>query len=58
MENLCHADMKYKKSGKTIIIADEVDISRDEEGNFIMLKGSIIQEDNDKCECTINRVSK
>ena len=39
MENLCPADMKYKKSGETIIIVDKVNISRDREGNFIMLKG-------------------
>lgn len=44
-KNLCHADIKHKKSRETIIISDKVDFPRDREQNFIMLKGSIIQED-------------
>lgn len=44
-EGKTYAISKYKKFEDTVIIADKIDILRDGEGNFIILRGSIIQED-------------
>ena len=48
MENIFHAD--GKKAGVTILISDKVDlkikkITRDKKGHYIMIKGSIQEED-------------
>ena len=48
--NIFHANGKQKKGGVTILIADKIDlkvkkITRDKEGHYIMIKGSIQEED-------------
>ena len=45
-----HANGNQKKSGGTILISDRIDlkikkITRDKEGQYIMIKGSIQEED-------------
>ena len=45
-----HANWKQKKAGVAIIISDKTDlkikkITRDKEGHYIMIKGSIQEED-------------
>ena len=49
-KNIFHANGKQKKAGIAILIADEIDleikkITRDKEGHYIMIKGSIQEED-------------
>ena len=49
-KNILHANGKQKKAGVAILISDEVDlkikkIARDKEGHYIMIKGSIQEED-------------
>ena len=48
-KNIFHANEKQKKAGVAIIISEKVDlkikkITRDKEGHYIMIKGSIQQE--------------
>ena len=49
-KNIFHADGKQKKAGVTILISDKVDlkikkITRVKKGHYIMIKGSIQEED-------------
>ena len=50
MENIFHANGNQKKAGVAILISDKTDfktktVIRDKEGRYIMVKGSIQQED-------------
>ena len=48
-KNIFHANGKQKKPGVAILISDKIDlkrkITRDKEGYYIMIKGSIQEED-------------
>ena len=48
-ENIFHANGKQKKTGIAIFISDKINlkikITRDKEGHYIMIKGSIQEED-------------
>ena len=49
-KNLFHANGKQNKAGVVILISDKIDlniktITRDKEGHYIMIKGSIQEED-------------
>ena len=51
-KNIFHVNGKQKKAGVTILISDKIDlkiekITRDNEGYYIMIKGSIQEEDID-----------
>jgi len=48
-KNIFHANGEQKKAGVTILISDKIDlkikkITRDKEGHYIMIKGSIQKE--------------
>ena len=50
MKNIFHANGKQKKAGVAILIPDKIDlkikkITRDKEGHYTMIKGSIQEED-------------
>ena len=50
MENIFHANGDQKKAGVAILISDKIDfeikaVKRDKEGHYIMIKGSIQEED-------------
>ena len=49
MENIFHANRKQKKAGVAILISDKTDlkikITRGKQGHYIMIKGSIQEED-------------
>ena len=49
-KNIFHANGKQKKAGVSILISDKIDlkikkITRDKKGHYIMIKGSIQEED-------------
>ena len=49
-ENIFHANGKQKKAGAAILISDKIDLKikkniRDKEGHYIMIKGSVQEED-------------
>ena len=49
-KNISHANGKQQKAGVAILIADKIDlkvkkITRDKEGHYIMIKGSIQEKD-------------
>ena len=49
-KNISHADGKQKKAGVAILISDKIDlkikkITRDKEGHYIIIKGSVLEED-------------
>ena len=49
-KNIFHANGKKNKAGVAILISDNIDlkirkITRDKEGHYIMIKGSIQEED-------------
>ena len=62
-KNISHANGKQKKSGIEILISDKIDlkvkITIDKEGHYIMIKGSIQEEDITNCKylCTQHRSS-
>ena len=49
LKNIFHANRKQKKAGVAILISDKIDLkiktTRDKEGHYIMIKGSIQEED-------------
>ena len=50
MKNIFHANGKQKKAGVAVLISDKIDlkikkITRDKEGHYVMIKGSIREED-------------
>ena len=49
-EKIFHANVEQKKAGVTIVISEKIDfqikaVKRDKEGHYIMIKGSIQEED-------------
>ena len=49
-KNILHTNGKQKKAGVAILVSDKIDlkikkITRDKEGHYIMIKGSIQEED-------------
>ena len=48
-KNILHANGKQKKTGVAILISDKIDlkinVTRDNEGHYILIKGSIQEED-------------
>ena len=60
-KNIFHANGTQKKAGVPILISDKIDlkinnITRDKKGHYIMIKGSIQEEDNNcKYLCTQHR---
>ena len=51
-KNIFHTNRKQKKAGVAIFISDKIDlkvkkITRNKEGHYIMIKGSIQEEDTE-----------
>ena len=49
-KNILHANGKQNKAGVTVLISDKIDlkinnITRDKEGHYIIIKGSVQEED-------------
>ena len=49
-KNIFHSNGKQKKAGVAILISDKIDhkikkITKDKEGHYIMIKGSVQEED-------------
>ena len=44
-KKIFHANGNQKKAGVAILISDKIDFTRDKEGHYIMIKGSIQEED-------------
>ena len=57
-KKIFHANGNQKKAGVAILVSNKIDfkiktVTRDKEGHYIMIKGSIQEEDNNyKCLCT------
>ena len=48
MKNICYASTNQKKAGVTILMSDNIDqgmLSQTKERHYIMIKGSVLQED-------------
>ena len=59
-KKIFHANGNQKKAGVAILISDKIDfkintITRDKEGHYIMIKGSIQEDNNCKNLCTKRR---
>ena len=60
-KNIFHTNGKQKKAGVAILISDKIDlkikkITKVKEGHYIMIKGSVQEEDNNcKYLCTQHR---
>ena len=57
-KNIFHENGKQKKAGVVILTSDKIDlkikITRDKEGHYIMIKGSIQEEDITSCNYASN----
>ena len=58
-KNIFHANGKQKKAGVAILIPDKIDLKikkiiRDKKGHYLMIKGSIQEEEHNNCKypCT------
>ena len=60
-KNIFHANGKQKKAGVAILISNKIDLKikkiiRDKEGHYIMIKGSIKEEDNNCKDICIQHI--
>ena len=61
-KNIFHANRKQKKAGVAILISEKIDpkikkITRDKEGHYITIKGSIQEEDITIYLCTQHKIT-